>query len=66
MKSIDKVEYYEQEQLIQVFMKDEVEQAIMRQNTGQFKLGHSLPLLEGELCEELSISGEDKLLEDLL
>ena len=38
----------------------------MKKNVGRFKLVCTLPLLEGELHEELGILGESKLLEDLL
>ena len=38
----------------------------MKENTRQFKAVHILPLLEGELYEELGISEEGKLTEDLL
>ena len=66
MKSIDKVEYYKQGELIQVSMKDKVEYIIIRENRGQFKLAHLLPLLEGDLYEELSILGKGKLSKDVL
>ena len=51
---------------MQLSAKDKVEHTIMRENIGQFKLAYSLLLLEEELYEELSILGEDKLLEDIL
>ena len=38
----------------------------MKENAGHFRLALILLLLEGELCEELSILGEGKLVEDLL
>jgi len=47
-------------------MKDKVEWAIMREITVQFKLAYVSPLLEGELHKELGISGEGKLIKDLL
>ena len=47
-------------------MKEEVESVIMKENTGRFKLACLLPLLEGDLPEELGISGEGKLMKDVL
>ena len=57
--------YYEQEELIQVSNKDEIECIIRKENARQFKLAYSLSLLEGDLYKELEILGEGKLLEDL-
>jgi hypothetical protein len=47
-------------------MKEEVEWAIMKENTGCFRLAYTLLLLERELHEDLGILGEGKLIEDLL
>ena len=47
-------------------MKEEVEWAIIKENIGYFRLAYTLPLLEGDLSKDLSILGEDKLIEDLL
>ena len=66
MKLIDKVEYYEQGELIQISAKDKVECIIIKEKTGRFKLAYLLSLLEGDLCNELGISGESKLSEDML
>ena len=47
-------------------MKDKVEYMIIKKNIGWFKLAHLLLLLEGDFHEELRISGEGKLSEDVL
>ena len=47
-------------------MKEEVENAIVKENVGRFKLTYLLLFLEEELYEELEISGEGKLEEDIL
>ena len=66
MKSINKVKYYEYKELIQVSAKEEAESAIIKENTGRFKLMHSFLLLERDLCQELGILGEGKLAENAL
>ena len=38
----------------------------MKENTGHFRLAHTLLLLEGEFCKDLGILGKGKLTEDLL
>ena len=45
--------------------KNKVEYAIVKENIGWFKLVHLLLLLEKDLYEELRISGEGKLIEDM-
>jgi hypothetical protein len=39
---------------------------IMKEDLGRFGLAYSLPLLEGDLYEDLRILGEGKLSEDVL
>ena len=66
MKLINKIEYFEQEELIQVLKKEKVEQAIAKENTSHFRLAYTSPLLKGDSYEDLSISGKEKLAEDFL
>ena len=63
---IDKVEHSEGGDLMQVPTKESVEGAIIKENTGRFKLSCSSPLLEGDLCEELGLLGEGRLAKDAL
>ena len=52
--------------MIQVLIKEEVEWAIIKENTGYFRLAYILSLLKEDLYEDLSILGKGKLAEDLL
>ena len=45
--------------------KEEVENAIMKENPLQFRLAYSLPLLKDQLCEELALLGEGNLSKDM-
>ena len=56
MRAIDRVEVREGSDLIQVSTQVAVEAAIMRENTGRFKLAYSSPFLSGNLLEQLGIS----------
>ena len=66
MKAIEKVEYRREGELIQVSTKDEVEGTIMQKNSDRFQLAHVLPLLEGDLYNQLGMSGESVLSKELL
>ena len=66
MKSINKVEHVEEGNLVQVVTKEEVENAIMKENSSRFRLAYSSPLLNDELSEELGLSGEGSLSKDIL
>ena len=66
IKLINKIKYHEQGELIQIFIKDKIECAIIKKNIGRFELAYLLPLLEGDFCKELVISEEGKLSEDIL
>ena len=46
--------------------KEVVEVAIMKESTGRFKLAYSLPFLERESFEELGLSVEGRLAEDMM
>ena len=66
MKSINKVEYKEEETLVQVVTKEDAENAIIKENSSRFRLAYSSLLLDNELCEELGLSGEGNLSKDIL
>ena len=66
MKAIEKVEYRRDRELIQVSTKEEVEGAIMQENLGRFQLAYVSPLLKGDLCDQLGMSWEGILSEELL
>ena len=61
-KSIDKVKYFKQEELIKVSMKEEVEQAIIEEKIGYFRLAYILLLLEGDSYEDVSMLNKGKLI----
>lgn len=66
MKSINKVEFKEEGVLVQVVTKEEVENAIMKENSSRFRLACSSPLLNDELSAELGLSGEGNLVKEIL
>ena len=51
---------------MQEFTKDEVESAIMKDNSGRFRLVHPSPLLQCDICSQLGISGEGVLAYEIL
>ena len=66
MRAIDRVEFREGSDLVQVSTQAAVEAAIMRENTGRFKLAYSSPFLRGDILEQLGMSGEGPLVQDIL
>ena len=66
LKIINRVEYREDRILIQVFTKNEVENAIIKENSSRFRLTYSSLILEENMCEELGLLGEGKLSQDIL
>ena len=58
MKAKEEVEHMGRVDLIQASTKDEIESAIMKNNLGRFRLVHFPPLLEGDICSQLGMSGE--------
>ena len=66
MKFINKVECREEGILVQVVPKEEVENAIMKENSSRYRLACSSPLLDDELCEELGLLGEGNLSKEIL
>ena len=66
MKSINKVEHKEEGVLVQVTTQDEVENAIMKENSTQFRLACSSLIFKDEMCKELDPSGEGRLAQDIL
>ena len=66
LKAINRVEYREDEELIQVSTKNEVENAIMKENSSRFRFVYSLLILEDFMCKELGLSGEGNLTQDIL
>ena len=46
--------------------KDEVESAIIKDNSDRFRLVNSSPLLRGDICSQLGISGEGVLADEML
>ena len=61
MNEINRVECEEDGELVQVATKEEIENSIMIENSSRFRLVHSSPLLDDELCKELDLSGEEDL-----
>ena len=66
MKAIDRVKLREGSDLVQVTTQAALEAAIMRENTGRFKLACSSPFLRGDLLEQLGMSREGPLAHDIL
>ena len=66
MRAIDRVEFRDGSDLVQVCNKTDVEAAIMKENTGRFKLAYSSPFLNDNLLEQLGISGEGPLVGQIL
>ena len=66
LKAINRVEYRERGELIQVSTKNEVENAIMKENSSRFRLAYSTLILDDNICEELDPSGESKLSQEIL
>ena len=66
MKSINNVEYRDNGVLIQTSTKEELEHAIMKENSNRFRLAYTSPTLEGNLHHELGPSGEGPLSRDIL
>ena len=52
IKAIDKVEYIEGRNLLQVSVKEDIEKTVMKENVDRFKLAYSSPLLEEQLCKD--------------
>ena len=66
LNAINRVEYRENGELVQVTTKEEIENDIMIENSSRFRLAYSSPLLDDELCEEVDLSGEGGLSTDIL
>ena len=66
MNTINRVEYREDGVLIQVNTKEEVENAVIQENSSRFRLAYSALILEDGLCTELGLSGEGDLSKDIL
>ena len=66
LKAINRVEYREDGELIQVSTKNEVENAKMKENLSRFRLAYSSLILEENMCKELGPSGEGNLSQDIL
>ena len=66
LKSIDSVEYRENGVLLQATSKEEVEYAIMKENSCRFRLAYTSPILQGDLHDSLGPSGEGSLTNDIL
>ena len=66
LKAINRVEYRKGRELIQVSTKNEVENTIIRENSSRFRLAYSALILEDNICEELSPSGEGNLSKEIL
>ena len=66
MKSINNIECRDNGVLTQASSKEEVEHAIMKENSNRFRLAYTSPTLEGNLCHKLGPSGEGPLLRDIL
>ena len=66
MKAINRVKCKEDGVLVQVTTKSEVKNVMMKENPLRFRLAHSSPLLETNLCEELGPAGEGTLTKDIL
>ena len=60
------MEYKEEGVLIQVITKEEVENMIMKENSLQFALLYSSPILEDDLYEALGPLGEGSLVKDII
>ena len=66
LKAIKRVEYRENGVLIQAITKEEVEFAIIKENSARFRLAYSSPILDSKMCCKLGPSGEDPLVKDIL
>ena len=66
LKAIKRVEYRENGVLIQAITKEEVEYAIMKENSARFRLAYSSPTLDSKMCYALGPSGEGPLAKDIL
>ena len=66
MNTINRVEYREEGVLIQVNIKEEVENIVMQENSSRFRLAYSALILKDELCVELGLSGEGDLSKAIL
>ena len=66
MNAINRVEYREDGILIQVNTKEEVENAVIRENSSRFRLAYSALILKDRLCAELGLSGEGNLSKAIL
>ena len=52
--------------IIQVTNKEDVERAIIKENTARFKLAYSSPILSLELSDDLERLGEGRSSQDIL
>ena len=66
MNDINWVEYREEGVLIQVNKKEEVENAVIRENFSRFRLIYFTLILEDRLCAELGLLEEGDLSKDIL
>ena len=66
MKLISSVKHKEKGVLIQAISKEEVEYAIMKENSSRFRLACASPTLEGYLCCDLGPSEEGPMRRDTL
>ena len=61
MNKINRVQYREGSELFKVTTKEEMKNAIMKENSSWFRLAYSSSVLEDNLCQELSLSGKRDL-----
>ena len=66
LKTINRVEYREGGELIQVSTKYEVENVIMRENSSRFRLAYTALILEDKIYKELGLSGEGNVSKKIL
>ena len=66
MKSISSVKYRENSVFLQVISKEEVECAIMKENSSRFRLAHASPTLKENLHCDLGQSREGPMTRDVL
>ena len=66
MNAINRVKYREDGILIWVNTKEEVENAVIRENSSRFRLAYSALILEDRLCAELGLLREGDLSKAIL
>ena len=61
MSTINRVEYREDREPIQVTTKEKIEHSIMKENSLRFRFMHSSLMLEGNLRDDLGLLGKGDL-----